>query len=363
MTLLPAMSKPRIGFTLVELLVVIAIIGLLVAMLLPAVQAAREAARRTECTNNLRQIGIALLNYHALHQKLPFGKGPDFRQAIPGSPVYARWSVHSQILPQLEESTLWSRIDFALPPETPGMGGPIVNFMPGHQNADRANAEECRRTVSVFLCPSDLEPTTFDPFSGGAWPAQNNYVGNQGGWLCDRSDSPGGPKDIAPTEIQTGVFYYLSHVRIEHIKDGASHTAFFSEKIRGHGTPNPRSDMYMMMNTNSMDETYQECTNLDTATATPLMHKQGWSWAMGEMCCTTYNHISGPNTNTCAGMGFPGTMTNMAMQVPPSSHHPGGVNVLMGDGAMRFVDETVALTVWRALGTRKGGEAIGSTDF
>ena len=84
---------------------------------------------------------------------------------------------------------------------------------------------------------------------------------------------------------------------------------------------------------------------------------------MGENCCTLYNHVSTPNTNTCAGMPFPGTMTNMSMQVPPSSHHRGGVNVLMGDGAVRFVGTSVDLQVWRGVGTRAGKEQISNTDY
>jgi prepilin-type processing-associated H-X9-DG protein len=84
---------------------------------------------------------------------------------------------------------------------------------------------------------------------------------------------------------------------------------------------------------------------------------------MGEMCCTTYNHVAPPNAHTCAGVGFPGTMSNMPMQVPPSSRHPGGVNVLMGDGSVRFIKESVALPTWRALGTRNGGEIVSSDSF
>ncbi len=101
---------------------------------------------------------------------------------------------------------------------------------------------------------------------------------------------------------------------------------------------------------------------LNPNTATPLTSKQGYSWVMGEMCCTTYNHMSTPNTRTCAGMGFPGNMANMAMQVPPSSAHPGGVSVVFGDGHVSFVTDQVSLAVWRALGIRAGGE-VAPTDF
>ena len=122
--------------------------------------------------------------------------------------------------------------------------------------------------------------------------------------------------------------------------------------------PNPRSDMFTMPNTNSLDSTYATCSATDPKTATPLTSKQGYSWVMGEMCCTTYNHCSQPNSRTCAGIGFPGNMANMAMQVPPSSRHPGGVQCLMGDGSVRFVRDTIDLTNWRALGTMNGGEVV-----
>src|SRR3954469_12186800 len=123
----------RRGFTLIELLVVIAIIGVLIALLLPAVQQAREAGRRTQCLNNLKQIGIALHNYHDAHQVFPFGKGLDYRQTLPAAPVYPRWSVHSMLLPYVERGDFYATINYELPPETPGMQG-VIPFMPAYQN-------------------------------------------------------------------------------------------------------------------------------------------------------------------------------------------------------------------------------------
>lgn len=84
---------------------------------------------------------------------------------------------------------------------------------------------------------------------------------------------------------------------------------------------------------------------------------------MGEMCCTTYNHVAPPNTKSCAAPGFTGTMANMAMQVPPSSLHPGGVNVLFGDGAVRYIKDTINLSTWRAIGSRNGGEVVSASDY
>ena len=338
-------SKPA-GFTLVELLVVIAIIGVLIGLLLPAVQAARESARRTNCNSNLKQIGLALQGFHDVRKCFPYGKSPEYPPPAKG---YARWSVHSQLLPFIEEINLYSTINFKMPPETPGMGG-VIAFMPEYQNPARENSVACRTYVNLFICPSDISIT--DP----AWPGQNNYAGNQGGWLCDRSDATPAASDNAPTELNTGVLYYKSRLPISKVRDGLSKTAFFSEKRRGNGTPDPRTDMFVMPHQTSLDATFQTCTTLDTTTATPLTSKWGWSWVMGENCCTLYNHVSTPNTNTCGGTGFPGSMTNMAMQVPPSSAHPSGVHVLMGDGSCHFVTDEVSLAVWRAIGTRADGE-------
>jgi hypothetical protein len=250
----------------------------------------------------------------------------------------------------MEEQSLAAAINFDFPPETPGMGG-MIAFMPAHQNPNRQNAEACRTLVPTFLCPSDEPPA--DP----SWPGQTNYAGNQGNWLCDRGDEPPLPSDKSPNELQSGVLYFKSNVRSGQITDGLSKTAVFSEKIRGLGEPNPRVDMFVMSDQPTLEATYSTCTNTNTDTATPLTSKWGWSWVMGENCCTLYNHVSPPNTNTCGGTGFSGGMTNMAMQVPPSSHHPGGAYVMMGDVSIHFITNEISLDVWRALGTRNGSEA------
>lgn len=341
------MSPRRTAFTLVELLVVIAIIGILVALLLPAVQAARESARRTQCVNNLKQISLSVHNYHDTHKKFPFGKGASY----PGAPVYARWSAHALLLPFMEQQNLHDTIDFKFAPATPGMGG-VIGFMPAYSNASGINVIPSQVFIAGFICPSD--PTAVQ----GAWPGQNNYVGNQGGWLCDRGDQPGAPTDVSPTEIQTGVFYFLSQVRFSDAIDGTANTMMFSEKLRGNGSPNPRTDMFVMPNQTSLNATYATCQATNPATATPLTSKWGWSWVMGENCCTLYCHVSQPNTFTCAGIPFPGTMTNMAMQVAATSRHPGGVNGAMMDGSVRFATSTIDLTVWRAIGTRASGEVV-----
>jgi prepilin-type N-terminal cleavage/methylation domain-containing protein/prepilin-type processing-associated H-X9-DG protein len=346
------MRPRRPAFTLIELLVVIAIIAVLIALLLPAVQAAREAGRRAQCTNNLKQFGLAIHNYLSTYQVLPYGKGGSYATSVPGTPVYARWSANSQLLMFLEQGTLFNSINFNLPPETPGMAG-AVPFMPAYQNPNRENATACRTQVATFLCPSDAPPIV-------DWPGGNSYLGNQYTFACDLGEN--NASTIAPNEVPRGVFYFGSAVKLADITDGTSQTAFYSEKIRGVGIPNPRSDLLIFTNQTTMDDTYQACRTLPQ-TALPLTSRQGMSWVMGEMCCTTYNHVAPPNGQSCAAPNFPGSMANMAMQVPPSSMHPGGVNVLFGDGSARFVKNTVALTTWRALGTRNGGETVSADSY
>jgi prepilin-type processing-associated H-X9-DG protein len=141
------------------------------------------------------------------------------------------------------------------------------------------------------------------------------------------------------------------------VSDGLSKTAFFSEKVRGRGVPEMESDLYVMTNQTSLAAAYRECIeNTNSSTATPLTSKYGYSWVMGENCCTLYNHVATPNRISCAGFPFPGSMTNMAMVVTATSRHPGGVNVLMGDGSVGFSSSSVDLAVWRAAGTRNGEE-------
>ena len=335
------------GFTLIELLVVIAIIAVLIALLLPAVQQAREAARRTQCKNNLKQIGLAMHNYMSNHTVLPFGKGPSYAG---GPPVYARWSQHAMILPFIDQAPLYATMDFNYPPETPGMGG-VVAFMPQFTNATGVNAIASRTVIPGFMCPSDPPPS--DP-----WQAQNNYVGNQGGWLCDRGDAPGAASDVSPAEVQTGVFYWLSRCSAASFTDGMSQTVMFSEKVRGQGTANPKSDLFVIPPQTSLAATYSTCQGINPLTATPLTSKWGYSWVMGENCCTQYNHVATPNSLSCGGTGFTGSMTNMAMQVSAGSRHTGGVHAMMADGAIRFVSDNIDLNVWRALGTRNGGEPV-----
>jgi prepilin-type N-terminal cleavage/methylation domain-containing protein/prepilin-type processing-associated H-X9-DG protein len=336
------------AFTLIELLVAIAIIAVLIALLLPAVQSSREAARRAQCTNNLKQIGLALASYEGAYAVYPFVRGGYYANV----PWYARWSSLAMLLPQIEQGTVFNAINFSLAPSLPDMGMNMMGSVILPAVTVPENATACQTQVSTFICPADY--TT----SNG--PARNSYVANQGGWMYDSTNNSG----------SVGVFSDGSRCSPSLVLDGMSQTAFFSERLLGGGIPKKDlSGWYMYMTMPmpmSADDTYQDCQGI-AGTRSLWFNQTGAVWASGEMPSTAYNHVTGPNGRSCAEMSSAQMMAPWSgdsmdlpwsMQVPPSSAHPGGVNVLLGDGSVRFVKETVALPVWRALGSRAGGEVI-----
>jgi prepilin-type processing-associated H-X9-DG protein len=230
--------------------------------------------------------------------------------------------------------------------------------MQAYTNPGGINAA-CSTLIRIFQCPSDPTPSFVTADNGVAYPG-NNYRANQGtAFMCDLGDET--PSALAPGLSPNGVFYYQSKVSIAHISDGTSQTAMFSERLRGGGKFSPRTVMLVMPPQSTLDGTYTTCQSL-TPSAGPMCYDGGVCWAMGEDCCTQYNHVSTPNTNTCGAKGFQGSMANMAMCSPPSSMHIGGVNMVLCDGSVRFVPDAISLVTFRALGTRNGGDILGS-DF
>ncbi len=306
-------TTPKTAFTLVELLVVIAIIGILVSLLLPAVQSAREAARRMQCTNNLKQLGLALHNYHDAHRRFPFGNGGT--RPVSGSPAY---SAVSLLLPFMEQAPLYHSINFSLP------------------LTDTVNTAARLTEVAGFRCPSDRENP--QPQTGGAI----NYMGNKGN-LHLWSDSS-----------QTGVFVNDKSFRFGDITDGTSNTSAFSERLLtdgNNGVIDLRADVFLGAgDPSSPDEAIQMCYATDVSNLAfqfPLF--MGAPWLNG---WHTYLHVDVPNRRSC---GFYPTKATM----PPSSRHTGGVNMALCDGSVRFVSENIDLALWRAVGSRSGGEVAG----
>jgi prepilin-type N-terminal cleavage/methylation domain-containing protein/prepilin-type processing-associated H-X9-DG protein len=344
-------SHGRSAFTLIELLVVIAIIGVLIALLLPAIQKVREAANRAKCISNLKQIGIGMHHYHDVFNLLPPGKGP-----VAGMPPAAmpRWSPHARLLPYIEESNLYAQLNFNYPPDMADMTGATGGCKP-FTNPNGINMA-CLTPVKIFICPSDPAPQQQTGPNGLTYPG-NNYWGNMGTmtFMCDQGDEPSQHSTVAPTAKADGIFYMQSKVGFRDILDGLSNTAMFSEHLRIGGLTK-RANMYLIPNTTTLDTTHNTCQGLDPNMDPPICSGVSRCWALGETCCSLYNHVSAPNGWTCGGIPFPGSMVNMAMDVPASSAHPNGVNILLCDGSARFVSNDIDLAIWRALGTRNGGD-------
>ena len=301
----------RRGFTLIELLVVIAIIGILVGLLLPAVQTARESARRMQCSNNLKQIGIALHSYHDTFRRLPPG-----RWGGTGGKV---WGPHSLILPFLEQSNVHSTIDF------------------GSLWSSPSNAAARASSISTYLCPSD--PQSVMP---RGW-AGTNYHGCEGnnpiqanGSFCHAGSMP--------------------IMKFSDIVDGLSNTAAFCERLKGdwsNALITERSDIFAPGGSpQTADQAMAACRAFTPSLSNQFQSNSGAPWLAGTADnFTGYLHIAPPGDRSCHFP--PGSQMRTA-----NSAHPGGVNLLRCDGSVNFSPRSTDLAVWRALGSRNEGEVF-----
>jgi prepilin-type N-terminal cleavage/methylation domain-containing protein len=359
-------SVRRGAFTLVELLVVIAIIGILIALLLPAVQSARESARRTQCVNNLKQFGLALHNYCDVNKRFPpcqinlenanppLANDPDYIawQAANGGatipPAYHAWNQHSFLLPYFEKSDIAEKIDYDYAPGDP-------------QNQINGTSPQNNR-IGMFICPSD-------PHSNLRFGAigKNNYRACMGRHTVNNLNSDG---------------FFLAHTGAKAVKfrnrkdfskwgnaphdiiDGLSNTAAFSERCIGDGVDSTAGGAYyfkgdvvhestgVVTNINNTVAFRDAClANTSTADVDSL---GGQNWVNANYRISLYNHVMTPNTRTCndnpAGGG--------EGAFPATSQHPGGVNLLLGDGSTRFIREGVSWNIWQALAGKKDGVAV-----
>lgn len=339
----------RRGFTLIELLVVIAIIGVLVSLLLPAVQQAREAARRTQCKNNLKQLGIALHNYHDAHSTFP----PNL---VPGGTNYkysaGNWGVLAYLSPFLEQTPVYNLMNLNAP--TYGPVGAITGIF------DPNNRLAAEIMIPLFLCPTDRGVSLGPGYAVNAL-APANYVANLGSGI---KTTPAGDRHGSPYDAD-GVFFADSRVRIGDIADGTSNTAAMSESLLGDGAEKaagstPPADIqrvyaYLTTFPSSMS---------DSACAAPTFwnndRRRQFLWFSGEIRNASYNHYYTPNAKTwdCITNAFALGYTGIGWKAARSAH-VGGVNLLLADGSVRFAGENVDRTVWQGLSTRAGSEILG----
>lgn len=308
------------GVSLIEVLIAVGVVGILLALLIPAIMSAREASRRAQCLGNLRQLGIALNSYLSRIGSYPDGHG------------WSGFSVFVALLPDLEYRPLYDSINLTT-------SGIFVR---------PENLTAARTQLAVLMCPADGAVATR---VRGVSPV--NYAGNWGtGVQAGGYNGAFGPPNRAST-------------RPAQITDGTTNTAAFSEWLVGvpgsgrDGRRNVFRTRDQLTEPGQFDAFAEACRTLDVLTATPAPPmSKGSNWMFGDFGFTMYNHTLSPNQNSCTN----GTAFQQGAWTA-GSNHGGGVHVVMLDSSARFVRETVQLRLWRALGTRNGAEVISSMDF
>jgi prepilin-type N-terminal cleavage/methylation domain-containing protein/prepilin-type processing-associated H-X9-DG protein len=368
------------GFTLIELLVVIAIIGVLIALLLPAVQAAREAARRSQCTNNIKQLGLALANYESAHGAYPMAYGqraiwdPQNSSGTAGDSGWGNYSVHALVLPFMEQTQIYNALNF--------------NISASSNCDNGVNATAGLTRISSFLCPSSTLPIGGDDNWGGvSWLNNtvpgNNYFASVGASACPwASSQPPGIFMTVPPSTGNGAR------RISDIQDGTSNTIAFGEWKMGDFNVNKFSiqdSINLLTYTvgqfggwNSQFSTLpigyadfqvflQQCAGAAQGSLGNWRANKshmGREWLTGMFGYTLGNTLMPPNPPypNCQLIPWGGEFDGPGMYTM-SSYHPGGANMAMADGSVHFLKNTTARQLMWQLGSRAGGEVVSSDSY
>ena len=316
----------RRGFTLVELLVVIAIIAILIALLLPAVQMAREAARRAQCLNNLKQIGVALHNYYVTHQVFPPGKVKRFKGGGPPSYWTNQLSWMARILPYLEQGVIYDEVDFE-------WERTAAHIAP---HSDPPNSLLAVTVVPTYRCPSDTPFMVQSTTRNRILAAPTNYV------ACDETVTNRGSGNEA---ADTGtVLYTNSFTKMSQIFDGSSHTMVASECMMGEPD---------VIASNGGFSQFNQCVNGDDLGGGAVQFRpfRCYSWFIAEnMTSWTFSTRMAPND-----LGHDCRRVSTVARLAARSRHPGGTHILLADGAARFVSDTIDRLTWQNLGQRNDG--------
>jgi prepilin-type N-terminal cleavage/methylation domain-containing protein len=333
----------RRGFTLIELLVVIAIIGVLIALLLPAVQAAREAGRRIQCVNNLKQVGIAIHNYHDIHNNLPPGR--IWKNGLNGCGMNVfigcqntPWFV--LLLPQIEQANFANTINFALGAEGPLRPLPLGFF---------ANSTAAGNRLGLFQCPSDrsnqfqFAPTYLGGRLSGPILMKGNYGVSWGNTRWDQADLSINGQYF---RFLKSAFGHDGTIKLSSVVDGLSSTVFISEILQG-----SLHDVRGLVWTSSSGAgTYM-------TRFTPNQFKDYCGSGL-EADQLSQQSICVPEPEQNLPCGFTGNA--QLGFAGAKSRHPGGLNVLNGDGSVRFIKSSIDPAMWIAINTIAGGEVISS---
>jgi prepilin-type processing-associated H-X9-DG protein/prepilin-type N-terminal cleavage/methylation domain-containing protein len=374
------MTRRARAFTLIELLVVIGVIATLMGLLLPAVQSAREAARRSLCTNNLKQLGLAMQNYVSSNEALP-PVSVDQEWTSAGKQIpqpHQNWSQLARLLPFMDNSPLYNAINWSFGAR--GSDGDLVYTDTNPPDAASGGSDSIPQMtvlvtpVSLFLCPSDTNPGSSGTFFLGGvnrLVGASNYASNIG---LNRRMSRGGVDTWqlnGPNYIASNWDGSVSSITsLASFTDGTSATATFSEWIKGQAVPTGTSrngllEVYNLgQNSNFYRFDYQFMQLCNTVPITNANQQWQWKgewWAYGPTMI--YSHTQTPNRTSCVYHDINQDGRGTITMIGASSNHPGGVNVLFMDGSVRFVKNSVNYQTWYALATPNFGEPISSNSY